>query len=457
MKGITMKRRNFLKATAAAIAMPTVVPATVLGRSGRVSPSNRITAAVIGCGSQCNGDIGIFGNSDCQILAVCDPNKESAGYMGGLSIGGREPFKRRVEEWYAGEMRSGVYKGCDAYSDYRKIVERKDIDAVLVVTPDHWHVPISLACIESGKDVYCEKPLTLTINEGKLLTEAVKKHRAVFQVGSQQRSSYYFRRACELVRNGRIGKLQQVLAVLPNGCPDYCNREWLGGISWGDLRNPAAVPEGLDYNMWLGPAPYRPYIPALSHANWRWNLDYSGGQLTDWGGHHPDIAQWGMGTERTGPVAIKNARGKFESGDIWNTAREFYFECEYANGVTLIVSSSGMGGVKFIGTDGWVAANRGWIKASSDEILKSRIGPDEINLYKCDDHAENFRQCIKTRQETIAPAEIGHRSISIAHLGNIAMQLGRTNLKWNPDKEVFPDDEQANRMLSRPSRNWWRA
>jgi predicted dehydrogenase len=448
-----MKRRDFLKTAAAAVAAPTIIPASALGRNGRISPSNRITAAVIGCGSQCNGDVGIFNTPECQILAVCDPNKEGVGYMGGLSLGGREPFKRRVEDWYADQTRSGTYKGCAAYSDFRQIVERDDIDAVLVVTPDHWHVPISLACVESGKDVYCEKPLTLTIHEGKLLTEAVRKHSRIFQVGSQQRSAFEFRRACELVRNGRIGKLHTVVAGLPGGAGSLCNKEWTGGLDWGDLRSPAPVPEGLDYNMWLGPAPYRPYIPALAHANWRWNLDYSGGQLTDWGGHHPDIAQWGMGTERTGPIAIKNARGKFLSNDIWNTAREFYFECEYANGVTLIVDSSGCG-VEFVGSDGWIAANRGWIKASSDEILKSPIGPDEIHLYKSVDHSANFRECIKTRRETIAPAEIGHRSISIAHLGNIAMQLGRKNLKWNPEQEIFPDDEMANRMLSRPQRKW---
>ena len=439
----------------AAIAAPTIIPASALGRNGRVSPSNRITAAVIGCGSQCNGDINVFGSSDCQILAVCDPNKESVGYMGGLSLGGREPFKRRVESMYADQMRSGTYKGCDAYSDFRSIVERKDIDAVLVVTPDHWHVPISVACIESGKDVYCEKPLTLTINEGKVLTKAVKKHSRIFQVGSQQRSSYEFRRACELVRNGRIGNLHTVVAGCPSGGSSLCNTQWTGGLDWGKQRDPAPVPEGLDYNMWLGQAPERPYIPALAHANWRWNLDFSGGQLTDWGGHHPDIAQWGMGTERTGPIAIKNARGTFNYNDIWNTAQHYYFECEYANGVTLIIDSSGCG-VKFVGSDGWVAANRGWLKTSSDELMKERIGANEIHLYESNDHAANFRECIKTRKETIAPAEIGHRSISLAHLGNIAMQLERKDLKWDPDKESFPDDEEANRMLTRPKREWWR-
>ena len=454
-----MHRRTFLKTAvktvSAAVAVPTIIPASALGKNGRVSPSNRITAAIIGCGSQCNGDIGVFGGPRCQILAVCDPNREGVGYMGGLSKGGREPFRRRVESWYAADMRSGKYKGCDAYVDFSEIVRRDDIDAALVCTPDHWHVPISLACVESGKDVYCEKPLSLTIREGRVLSDAVARHGRIFQVGSQQRSSTYFRRACELVRNGRIGKLRRVRAGLPSGCGNCSNPQWTGGVSWGDLRTPRPVPEGLDYNMWLGPAPFRPYIPALAHANWRWNLDYSGGQLTDWGGHHPDIAQWGMDTERTGPIAIRNARGKFKHDDIWNTARFYHFECEYANGVILTVDSSGCG-VEFTGDDGWVHVNRGWIKASSEQILKSRIDANEIHLYKSNHHAKNFIDGIVTRKETIAPAEIGHRSISIPHLGNIAMQLGRSYLKWDPDKEIFPDDKQANRMLTRPKRDWWR-
>lgn len=459
MSNKSLSRRGFLKGSAVAavgtMGFPTIVPASVFGGNGRVSPSNRITAAVIGCGSQCNGDVNIFGDPRCQVLAVCDPNKESVGYMGGLSIGGREPFRRRINGWYAQEKRDGTYKGCDAYSDFRKIAERDDIDAALVCTPDHWHVPISLACIESGKDVYCEKPFSLTISEGRILADAVKQYGRIFQVGSQQRSSSEFRRACELVRNGRIGKLHTVRAGLPGGCSDCCNPEWTGGVSWGTKRKPEPVPEGLDYNMWLGCAPERPYIPALSHANWRWNLDYSGGQLTDWGGHHPDIAQWGMDTEDTGPIAIKNARGRFKHDDIWNTAREYYFECEYANGIVLIVDNSG-GGVTFIGDDGWIQVNRGWMKCSSDEILKSRIGDDEIHLYESQNHAKNFIDGIVTRKETIAPAETGHRSISIVHLGNIAMQLERSNLKWDPEKEIFPDDEEANRMLSRPKREWWR-
>ena len=278
------------------------------------------------------------------------------------------------------------------------------------------------------------------------MCDAVARHNVVWQTGSQQRSDWNFRRVCELVRNGRIGKLHTVRCGLPGGIPDYGKT--------AKLTETTVVPDGFNYDMWLGPAPEEPYCPARVGVNFRWVYDYSGGQLTDWGGHHPDIAQWGMDTEHTGPVAIKNARGRFASGPIYNTATEYYFECVYENGVTLIISNRERGGVTFEGTDGWVWANRGRHKASSKEILESKIGPEEIHLYESDDHVKNFVDCVVSREATVAPVETGHRSISLAHLGNIALRTGR-DLRWDPKTERIIDDAAASALLSREHRGEW--
>jgi predicted dehydrogenase len=222
----------------------------------------------------------------------------------------------------------------------------------------------------------------------------------------------------------------------------------------GHRTKPERVPDGFNYDMWLGPAPYAPYCPARCHVNFRWILDYSGGQVTDWGGHHPDIAQWGMGTEKTGPVEVKNAKGEFARDGLYNTAKSFYFECIYKNGVKLIVSTKVRGGVTFEGTEGRVWADRGRHEANPKSLLESVIGPDETHLYRSDDHARNFIDCVISREEPVAPIETAHRSITIAHVGNIAMLLGR-DLKWDPNAERFIDDDQANRMLSRSMRSPW--
>ncbi len=278
------------------------------------------------------------------------------------------------------------------------------------------------------------------------MSDAVRKYSRIFQSGSQQRSDKRFRFACELVRNGRIGKLQTVKCGLPGGTPDFGRT--------GDRKDPEPVPEGFDYEMWLGPAPDAPYCPARCHVNFRWILDYSGGQITDWGGHHPDIAQWGMDTEKTGPIEIRNARGDFAKDKLWNTATNFYFECIYKNGVKLIVSNKVYGGVKFEGSEGWVAVNRGWIDAEPKSLLDSQIGPNEIHLYESANHFKNFIDCVLSRKEPIAPVETAHRSITIAHLGNISLRVGR-DLKWDPENERILGDEEANRMLSRPMRAPW--
>ncbi len=444
-----MNRRCFLKSavtTAAAASFPAIIPASALGRAGRPAPSDRITMGVIGTGNQGTNDLfGFLDDERVQVVAVCDVNEGSAGYWDGR-YAGREPARKIVEWHYARQKAAGTYEGCAAFEDFRDLIARDDIDTVLIALPDHWHAIPVVEAAKAGKDIYGEKPLALTIAEGRIMSDAVRKHGRVFQTGSQQRSDYNFRRVCELVRNGRIGKLHTVRCGLPGGTPDFGNT--------GDRKAPEPVPEGFNYEMWLGPAPDAYYCPARCHINFRWILDYSGGQVTDWGGHHPDIAQWGMGTEDTGPVEIRNAEGVFSTDSPWNTATSFYFEAIYENGVKLIISNRERGGVTFEGAEGWVWATRGNHDASSKEIMTAEISADEIHLYESKNHYRNFIDCVIDRKEPVAPIETAHRSITIAHLGNIAMRLGR-DVKWDPEKERFIDDEEANGMISRPMRDPW--
>ncbi|MFN3193017.1 MAG: Gfo/Idh/MocA family protein [Aureliella sp.] len=428
-------RRTFIKASTA-FSAPLIVPAGVFGKQ---APSNKITMGVIGTGNNGTNWTKRFLNEDrCRVVAVCDVNKEGPGYWNN-TVRGREPAKKLVDEHYDD-------RSCLAVEDYRELLDRDDIDSIYIGTPDHWHAIIAVAAANAKKDIYGQKPLSLTVNEGRWMSDAVKANQVVWQTGSQQRSDFNFRRACELVRNGRIGKLQTVRCGLPGGTPDFGKT--------ANQTSPEPVPKGFNYDMWLGPAPWAEYCPARVGVNFRWNLNYSGGQITDWGGHHPDIAQWGMNTEATGPIKIKNAKGKFAQGPIYNTATEFHFECEYEDGVTLIIGSDQKSGVTFEGDEGWVWANRGKHDASAKEILESRIGDDEIRLYESSSHVGDFLDCVQSRQQPVAPIETAHRSISIAHLGNIALQLGR-DLHWEPKSETIQDDSTAFALLERPYRSPW--
>jgi predicted dehydrogenase len=451
MKKPIFSRREFARRSAAAIALvafPNVIPASVLGAEGRPGANSRINIAMIGTGNQGTNDMRNFLSDErIQIVAVCDPNRESAGYWDG-GVAGREPAKRIVESFYAKKSPTGAYKGCDTYSDFREVLARKDIDVVEVATPDHWHAILSVEACKAGKDVYCQKPLSIAIAEGRAMADAVKKYKRVFQTGSQQRSDAKFRQACELVRNGRIGKLTSVKVGLPAGWPDYGKT--------ASRKTPEPVPEGFDYNMWLGPALDAPYAPARCHVNFRWIYDYSGGQVTDWGGHHPDIAQWGMNTERTGPVEIRNAKATFPADVLWNTATEFNFDAVYAKGLVMNVSNKNKMGVTFIGEKGMVYVTRGEIRTTPEDLVTSKIGDKEIHLYKSSDHFRNFIDCVLSRKEPIAPAEVAHRSITICHLGNIAMRLHRESLKWDPKKEQIIGDSEASLMLARPHRSPWK-
>ncbi len=414
--------------------------------AAKAAPSDRVTLGVIGTGNQGIGDLrGFLRDERVQVVAVCDVNRESPGYWEG-GIGGREPARQFVEWNYGRERKSGTWRGCAAYEDFRQLLARPDIDAVLIALPDHWHSIPVIAAAKAGKDIYGEKPLALTIGEGRAMVNAVKKYNRVFQCGSQQKSDVRFRKACEIVRNGRIGKLQRVIVGLPGGTPDFGRTQ--------HRQEPEPVPEGFNYDMWLGPAPEAPYAPGRCHVNFRWILDYSGGQLTDWGGHHPDIAHWGMGEELGGPIAIRNGQATWAKEKLWNTATDFYFEAVYASGVVMVVSSRVRGGVTFEGSDGWVWVNRGAIEASPSTLLDYEPAANEIRLPQSPGHFRNFIDCVKSRREPVAPIEQAHRSITVAHLGNISLRLGR-DLKWDPATEKCLNDDAANAMLLRPMRKPW--
>jgi len=430
MKEKITRRRFIRKATGAAIAavgFPYVVSPSAMGKAGNVAASNRITVGFIGVGGHGRGmNLRSFlANADAQAVAVCDVDPNH------LNIA-----RDMVNKKYGNN-------DCATYKDFREVIARNDIDAVVISTPDHWHVPISIMAAKAGKDVECEKP-TLTIREGRVLVETMKRYGRVFQWSTEDRSVDVYHRMCELVRNGRIGKVHIIRVELPSGPPNPGNPA------------PMPVPKGFDYDMWLGPAPWVPYTKDRTHWNFRWIQDYSGGQLSDWGAHLLDGAQWGNDSEYTGPVEVRG-KGVFCEGGLYDTAKEYNIEYKYADGVKMIVKS-GTPSLRFEGSEGWVG-NRGWrgkLQAEPKSILDSVIGPNEIHLYTCRaGEQRNFLDCVKSRKECYFPPEIGQRCFTIAHIGNISMLLGR-KLRWDPEKEQFINDEQADRMLSRSMRSPWR-
>ena len=440
-------RRVFLRqggSAAALMSLPQIVPSSVLGLGESIAPSNRIVMGAIGVGGRgINNMQGLMRDERVQMVAVCDVWNRWG--RNGRECG-REPAREIVERHYAQGTASGTWRGCRSHRDFRDLIETREVDAVAIGTPDHWHAVPAIMAARAGKDIYCEKPLSLTIAEGRAMSDAVARHRRVFQTGSQQRSDSRFRHGCELVRNGRIGELLEVECGLPGG---WSARGWNV-----DRTSPEPVPRGFDYDFWLGPAPDAPFAPARVGATFRWNYDYSGGQLTDWGGHHPDIAQWGMGTTRTGPVSIRKARGVWPDHPVWNTATEYHFEAHYRSGVVMRISTELRGGVTFKGSEGRVHVNRGRIEAHPESLLEETFGEGDIRLTESANHYRNFIDCVLSRQEPVAPVEEAHRSISIAHLGNIAMLLGR-DLDWDPDREQVRRDPAAHAMLNRPYRAPW--
>jgi predicted dehydrogenase len=438
-----LNRRRFLQTTAAAVAAPLIVPSSALGLSAAAAPGNRINLGFIGAGNMNNGHItGYLAQNDVQIVAVCDPMSNR-----------REATRQRIDADYAKRFSKDAYRGCAAYNDFRDLIADINVDAVSIAVPDHWHVIPALAAARAGKDVYLEKPSTLTIDEGRVLVETIRRYGRIFQHGTQQRSYDNFRFAAELARNRRIGRLHTVIVGSP------------GGASTG-YHAPQPVPPGFDYELWLGPAPWAPYCPIRvdNAATWIFITDYSGGHVTGWGIHHVDCAQWGMGTDATGPVEVEGT-GVFPADGLYDTPVTWKVECRYANGMKMIygdTASVGLQGVKYIGTEGWVHVDRGVLEAEPKGLLNTVIGPNEIHLYRSGDspdgmynHHENFLHCIRSRGETICPVEIAHRSTTICHLTNICLWLGR-KVRWNPDAERFVNDPEADRYYSRAKRSPWR-
>jgi predicted dehydrogenase len=418
-------RRRFLQTASGLLASGLVTPYWTARRS-RAEPSrnDRYLLGAIGVGGRGTGiakQAARFGD----MVAVCDVDRQRA---------------ERARQAFGGKA--------EIYGDYRKLLERQDIDAVTIGTPDHWHTAIALAALRAGKDVYCEKPLTLTVNEGKLLIKAVAETQRVFQVGTQQRSNARFRQACELVRNGRVGKLQKVTVSLPRS------------TRVGGPFPIKPVPEALDWEQWQGQAPEHAYSPERCHHDFRWWYEYSGGIMTDWGAHHMDIAHWAMGVEQGGPISVE---GKVSDADrermnaarqsnSFNTAAEFTVEFLYPDDVQVQVVL-GDEGVLFEGDAGRLYVNRGRITGKPVEELAERPLPaDAVKLYQSDNHMGNFFACIKSRETPISDVVSQHRSVSACHLANISLRLGR-KLRWDAAKEEFVGDDEANDMLSRPQRS----
>ena len=450
-----MKRRTFLKSSATAytgaILAPTIIPSHLMGKS---APSNKIRIGQIGFGRIAKShDLPETLRHDMAIgVAVADVDLKRA-----------KQGKEWIEKFHADRGKAAV--DVAVYQDYREMLQDKSIDAVIISTPDHWHAQPAMEAALAGKDIYLQKPASLTIKEGRQMSDTVHRTGAIFQQGSQQRGSIpwpHFHRACELVRNGRIGELEKIEIGLP-------------GDPGGPEEAPMPVPENLDYDMWLGATPFKYYTEKRVHPQedfsrpgWLRCEQFGAGMITGWGAHHLDTAHWAMGTEYTGPVEVE-AEASFPSSGLWNVHGDFMVHARYANGVNMQISGSFPNGVKFYGSEGWIFVSRGSVAvtssdptqpdsqlkaldASDPKILESEIGADEIHLYKAPEQHEDWLNAIRSRRNPVAPAEIGHRSCSACLVSHIAMKIDG-KLHWDPRHERFLDNDQANAMLERPQRH----
>ncbi|MBT1695624.1 Gfo/Idh/MocA family oxidoreductase [Fulvivirgaceae bacterium PWU4] len=454
-KNPSLSRRAFIRKTTkgaivsslALSGIPTIVPASVFGKN---APSNRINIGAIGTGRISRGhDMpGVWKYDQAQIVAVCDLDSNRAN-----------DAKLLVNEFYT-KKTGKPFDGVKVYTDYRQLLKNKDIDAVIISTPDHWHSIIGIDAVEAGKDVYLQKPASLTISEGRALADAVKRTKRILQIGSQQRSSRQFRYAAELVRNGRIGQLQKVYIGLP-------------GDPSGEEEPEMPVPANLNYDMWLGSTPQVYYTEKRVHPQvgydrpgWLRCEQFGAGMITGWGSHHIDCAHWAMNTEHSGPIEV-SGWAEFPTSGLWNVHGKFQTEGLYENGVRMIVSNELPNGIRYEGTEGWIFVTRGNYQATSSDpvsaqgpkpleasdpkILTSVIGPNEVHLYESNDQHGNWLDSIKSRKEPISPAETGHRSCTTCLLHHIVMKLKR-KVYWDPAKERFKNDDEATAMLSREQR-----
>ncbi len=429
-------RRQFLATTGAALALPTIVPSSVLGLGDKIAPSNRITVGVVGWGMQGPGNTkALMELADCQVVAACDLDKNHLQS--------------------AVDAINGHYQNqdCKAHHDYRELMARTDIDAVMIAVPDHWHELVSVEALTNKKDVYGEKPLAKTIAEQQAIVKAVQKNQRIWQTGSWQRSVANFHKGAEIVRNGLIGKVTHVEVGLPSGHHDFA-----GTSKFMTVSEP---PPELDYETWIGPSKMEPYIKGRVHMNWRWNYNIGGGQLLDWIGHHCDIAHWGMDCDHSGPSEIEG-HGDFPDKDaVWNTCTKYRIELKYPHDITMTIAGGHpdiKGGTKWIGTDGWVHVDRGLFEASKAEWSDYKMLPEEmrkVKLYKSLNHQRNFIDCVKSRQPTITPVETAHHSAIPGHLGLISMLVGR-KLNWDVKREHILNDADATKLMTRPYRAPWK-
>ena len=449
MNDSAQTRRRFLKTSASLLAMPTIIPATAIGKGGRPAPSERVHVGLFGFGTIAQATTpGFLSDKRAQVIAVADPAIELThyGYAGELT-GGRTVAKAYVEKYYAeNEAKRGDFKSCTAYEDYREMLDGEDLDAVNISTPDHWHAKMCIDAAAKGCHIYGQKPLALTVQQGRQMSDAVANAGVAWQTGSQQRSDIYFRTACEFVRNKRLGKVHTVKVLLPGGHKDWSKL--------GNQQAVAPVPKGFNFDLWQGPAPVRDYRPALLPLQWRHNYDYSGGMVTDFGAHHIDIVHWALDMDSSGPTKIEKISGTLpKATELYNTASDFHFECLYGD-KRMVVSSdrSSTGGIVFEGEGGKsIHVTRDSLEMTPTELRREKIGDDEIKLYESRDHVKNFIECIYSGKPTVAPIEAAHRTITVSHLANIGMRLGKGSIDWDPKTERSTDAE-VNRRLSRPMR-----
>lgn len=435
-----MSRRGFLCGLGASLVVPGIIPSTAMGAAGTTAPSERIQIALIGAGGQGKGVAeNAIRHKKVRIVAVCDVDKAR------LAEG-----KKLVDEYYGDQ-------NCATHSDYRDVLAREDVDAVIVATPDHWHALVCVEAAQKDKDIYCEKPLTWSLGEGQAIVKAVKEHKRVFQVGSMQRSGRQFKQACELVRNGYLGEISHILVSLP----DYNKALWVD-----EFPKP---PEELDWEFYVGPAAWAPFHPKRYHWDWRWWMGFGGGQMMDWIGHHGDIAHMAMDWDNTGPVEVEGVRWDpvTERNNLYDAPAHYLFESKYANGTTMTVAnSSNMPeifktnaieslGTMFLGEQGkWLYVDRSGIKASDETLLKTKFKKSDFRFRRQGNHMTDFLDCIVSREECIAPVNAGHRSASIGHLGKIACTFG-AKFQWNPETETFVDNPALNGLLMRKYRADW--
>jgi len=438
----SLGRRNVLKLLVASSAAPLIFPGRLFGAA---APSNKITLGCIGVGWQGGGNLDNFLSlEDCQVVAICDVDARH-----------KQEAIDKVNARYGNN-------DCKGYKDYREVLVRKDIDAVCISTPDHWHAIIAIAAANAGKDIFCEKPLSHRLGEGIAMVDAVQKNKRIWQTGSWQRSVASFRWAVELVQNGYIGKVSRVEVGLPSGHTDF------GGT--GKDKPDGPVPSGVDFEMWTGPAQLKPFNPCRFHKNWRWDYNTGGGQLMDWIGHHCDIAHWGLANPKfgcgpddaLGPIEL-TATADFPPKDaIWNTATKFRVDCKYPNDVELVIAGghSDIGdGAKWIGPDGWISVNREKFTASNEQWIRDiqvldKKGELGIALYRSPGHFRDFIDCVKSRKRTQTPVEIAQRSQTPGHLGYIASVTGR-KIRWDAVKQQITGDEEATKLTLPQSRGDW--